>query len=183
MKTTQRAMTVGTFGGVLLLLATTPVPAQAPPARTLEDFAGRYRYAGGERDRAGLHRAIDEVVEQMNVLIRGFARRELRGRVQPERTWRIEGTGPIVYAFGDYGPIRIPVGGGVLRAPGPEGNPNRITARLQGRRLVTRFVTDTGSRTNWHTLSDDGRFMFIQVRIASGQLPADIRYSLTYRRR
>jgi hypothetical protein len=55
----------------------TPV-AIAEPDSTLLRFAGTYRYVGGEAEITELDEAIEEVVQKMNFLIRGIARRRLR---------------------------------------------------------------------------------------------------------
>ena len=41
-------------------------------------FVGSYAFAGGERERAALDAAIDEVVAEMNFLVRDVARSKLR---------------------------------------------------------------------------------------------------------
>jgi len=47
-------------------------------------YDATYVYAGGEAQRTGFLHAIDKVVDQMNVLVRGLARERLHSRLKIE---------------------------------------------------------------------------------------------------
>jgi len=125
------------------------------------------------------------VVDQLNVFIREIARGEIRRSLTPESRIVVRPLGEerIRLSLDDWGPLEVPLSGRALRVTGPDGSDTRLSARFASGRIRTVQSSDRGSRENWMSLSPDLRFLFLQVRVSADQLPAAIRYTLSYRRR
>lgn len=151
---------------------------QQPP---LSRFDGRYDLVDGAE---GVDQAIEEVVGQMGGLVRGIARRRIRQNVRPEASLRIDvrSARHLRIQLGDWRPPSLLLGDTPLSVRGPDGDTTALSARLEGPRLYLEQRSSRGVRETWLSLADDGWHLFQQVRIRSPQLPADIRYTLTYRR-
>jgi len=180
-----RASTCGfaLFVGILAAAALAPAPSKTQ-APALESFAGRYVHTGARSELRAMEGAIDRVVNQMNIFIREIARGEVHRRITPERRITIDvlDGSTLTLAMDDWGPLRIALGGVPRQTRDPGGEPTSLSARFDAGRLVQRTQSPRGSRTNVFALSPDGEQLSMQVRIASDQLPAEIRYRLTYRR-
>ncbi len=151
---------------------------------TLEDFAGDYEFSGGDEERARLDAAIDEVVSAMVPLTRRIARNRIRAEVRVDERVRIEtpGDDQVRIAFPQWETPPLPLGGEPVRGRGRDRRAARMSAELDGERLVFDMHTGRGRLENWFTLSPDRQHLFMQVRITSDRLPAAIRYTLSYRR-
>jgi len=172
---------------VALLGAAMAMPPSAARAdlSALDLFAGRYTFAGGARERSQLEDAIDDVVDRLNVFIREIARGEIRRNVRPEPRIALEVIDGrrVRVSFGDWGPLDLRLDGPARRTRGPDGSDTAVRASLRGRRLLVTQRSSRGERDNWLSVSRDGEWLYNQVRIGADQLPADIRYTLSYRRR
>ncbi len=157
----------------------------AEPSSALARFAGTYRYAGGETEIEELDRAIEEVVEKMNFLIRGIARRRLRAPNLPSSE---------VGIFVERGQIRItrpgrpevsaPADGKAITWRHPEdGDLFRVSHGVDDQGvLYQRFEDDRSLSLNHFTLSDDGKQLKIETRVTADRLPAPLRFTTTYER-
>jgi len=165
--------------------------AAAPPSGARADvsvldlFDGRYAFAGGERERSRLEDAIDDVVDRLNVFIREIARGEIRRNVRPEGRIALEVVEGrrVRLSLGDWGPLDLRLDGRPRHMSGPDGSDTEVRASLRGGRLLVVQRSSRGRRENWLSLSRDGEWLFNQIRIGADQLPADIQYTLSYRRR
>lgn len=171
--------------GLLIAAALWPARPSAGQQLALEDFQGDYAFAGGQREERRLGAAIDRVVDQMNLFVREIARGEIRGHVQPERRVRIEvpDDGRVRLAFDDWRPNPLSLDGRPLRVRGPDGSATRLRGRFDDGRLYMHQTNPQGERHNWLQLAGDRERLTMRVRISAGQLPDDIEYALTYRRR
>ncbi|MBN4049420.1 hypothetical protein JYT86_00150 [bacterium AH-315-N03] len=177
-------ITTAALAASVLLISTASSGARAD-LDVLELFEGRYTFAGGEPEEARLRDAIDSVVDRLSFFIRDIARGEIRRNIQPDPRIRLEvvDRGRLRLSFGDWGPIDVRLDGSTTHVQGPDGAETRISARLQGSRIEVIQESSRGRRVNWLTLSPDARYLFLQVSVGADQLPANIRYTLSYRRR
>lgn len=153
----------------------------APEDRGAPALTGRYVLAGAsEEARETVHRAIDEAVGEMSFFVRRVARSRLREKNPVRRELEIDVSGDMVtVAYGDQ------------RYRSPEGRWQTVTAtgeqvqllhQLRGNRLYQTFRSDDGEKLTVYTLSDDGRFLWLDVTVRSPQLPSPLTYRLSYRR-
>lgn len=189
--TEARALRASRFFGlglvaalVLALASLVPAPSRSQTV-PLESFAGTWAFAGGQADLQGMDDAINRVVDQLNLFIREIARSEIHRRINHEQrvVLGVRGDDRMTLALDDWGPVEIPIGGGSNRVRGPGGDQVRVSARFVNGRLVYRQSTPQGVRQNVFSLAGDGARLTMGVSITADQLPADIRYRLTYRRR
>lgn len=172
--------------GLTLLAAVSATPPDArAQASSVERFAGAWVHVGGARDERALQAAIDGVVEQLDLFTREIARVAIRRNLEPDRALHVRVRDPrhLSIQLGDWVSHEVELGAPPAQMPGPDGNPTRFAARFDGGRLVTRQDSARGSRVNQLSLSPDGVHLFMYVRVQAPQLPSDIRYALTYRRR
>lgn len=151
--------------------------------RALEAYQGVWRYADGDQGRQQIELAISRAVDGLPFFVEPFAAQQVREISAPfERvTFMVEGD-RLAFDADGWGPVGSRVGGPTEEIPDPEGAPLRMRQYMQGGRLVQVFRTNDGSRENTLALSGDGRWLWMDVRITSPRLPADVRYRLRYRR-
>lgn len=120
----------------------------------------------------------------MNLLIREIARGEIHRRIDPEHqvVIRVDDEQHVRLGYDDWGPQRLRLGGAAVATRGPDGNDIRMSLRFERGRLIARQNAGEGRRTNIFSLSADGSRLTMSSRIGAPQLPADIRYRLSYRR-
>lgn len=158
--------------------------AQASDAG-LERYAGNYVYVGGDAEIEELDRAIDAVVEQMNFLIRGIARRRLRAPNLPSKTVsivlekrqiRIDRPGqPEVSAPADGTSItwRHPTDGDIFQVRHGIDGEGVLYQRFEGEQSVSR---------NRFVLSQDEKHLTIHTTITANRLPAPLSFEMSYER-
>lgn len=168
----------------LVALAALWPSASSTQAVALESFGGDFVHTGARRELRSMDAAIDRVVNQMNIFVREIARGEVHRRINPERRIELDviDASTLTIAMDGWGPVRVAIGAAARRVRGSAGEDIDLTVRFHEGRLVQRAATPRGSRTNVFTLSPDLEQLSMLVRIASDQLPAEIRYRLTYRR-
>jgi hypothetical protein len=159
---------------------TEPQPAAIEPVaiepEALAAIAGAYRYRGGK---ASVRKSIDGVVDDMNVMVRGIARKRLiAANTVPKRI--------VIDQAGDEITVRIDgrayvasLGGAAQRVKDPNGEVSRMRYELRDGALYQIFHTDQGDRTNVFTAREGGG-LAMAVRIHSRQLPSDVRYRLSF---
>lgn len=159
-----------------------PAPAVAAEAGAAVEFEWSYRYAGGKAGRAAVEQAVDEVVADMNVMIRGIARRKLleANEVVGELGFSLGGD-PLVASFVGGRIIESPRGGAAVEWVDQFGDTVKVSQRWSNGKLVQRIFDANGSRTNVYRFGDDGR-MTMSVTIEAAQLPKPLRYRLSYRK-
>lgn len=175
--------TIGALSAGALLMAALAAPAARSQTAALEDFSGAWRL-DGTRQVQRMDDAIDRVVDQMNLLIREIARGEIHRRIDPEHrvVIRVDDEQHVRLGYDDWGPQRLRLGGAAVATRGPDGNDIHMSLRFERGRLIARQNAGEGRRTNIFSLSADGSRLTMSSRIGAPQLPADIRYRLSYRR-
>jgi hypothetical protein len=172
--------TSGCFVAVVLAAATTAavVRAQETPS-----FDGTYVFAGGETQRAALTKALDDVIAQMNVVMRSLAQKQLHERINVAPRMVIRAEGDRLHIEHDPLPPRtVPVDGTPLPMRNLVGDRVRVTYRMVDGVLVEVIAQGRSSQTNRYRLSPDGSQITFDAAIRAPVLPAVIRYRLTYRR-
>ncbi|MDQ2834831.1 MAG: hypothetical protein M3Y50_14060 [Acidobacteriota bacterium] len=145
-------------------------------------FAGSYRYAGSAEEEEGRRAAIDRAVKSTFFAIRSAARS------------RISATTQILpsYSFSfEAGKIRVQASSRPEMVSPENGEPadyafkgmrSKFTQRFAGGRLTQVFVSESGTRENEFTLSEDGKVLTLKVTLTSPRLPKGVVYSLSYKK-
>ena len=155
-----------------------PAAAQLDPA-----FGGTYRYAGGDGQRSAFARAVETVVEQMNVVIRGIARQRITARVkiQPRMAFRRQGD-DLLIVHEPLPPRATKLDGTALPMTNDAGDRIVVTYTHSGRAIIETIRSGRSSQRNTYRFSPEGDRLTFTAEIQSPMLPAVIHYSLTYRR-
>jgi hypothetical protein len=169
----------------VVALAWTPDAGRAnAPKPALDRFVGVYRFVGGPKEVREVERAIDDAVDELNVLIRGIARRRLEEPNLPTDELRISVDGDsITIARSGQPEISAPTTGRVVTWENPDnGNELRVAhVVVKDGRLEQRLIGDRGVSKNVFALARDGR-LTVQTTIDADKLPSTIRFSTTYAR-
>lgn len=150
--------------------------AVAPEPEALAAIAGAYRYRGGK---ASVRKSIDGVVDDMNVMVRGIARKRLIAANTVPKRIAIDQVGDEVTVRIDGRAYVATLGGAAKRVKDPNGEVSRMRYELRDGALYQIFRADQGDRTNGFTAREGGG-LAMAVRIHSRQLPADVRYRLSF---
>lgn len=162
-------------------LALTATAAEAQP---LEGFDGTWVYAGGQKQRARVEKAIEALVGEMNPLYRLIARRRLKAAAKvPQRfEFKTLSEGRLSVRV-DSGPARITkLDGTPIHFDNDEGQKIRLHRVVRGSTLVTVGGRGDAAQQNTYRLDSGGRTMNLTITITSDRLPRPLRYQLTYRR-
>lgn len=143
---------------------------------------GEYKLKGSkEQAQKKIHTAIDELVEDVNAIKRGFAKRRLRATNEAIGEIEIKiSDEKIAVQYDDDPPGISPKGNKPANWKNSEGESYRLRQQISGRTLTQKFESDEGARTNKLTVSEDGNTIDLQVTVTSDQLPRPLTYSLTY---
>lgn len=173
------------FAAVLAVSPGPTIVAAEASEPALQRFVGSYGYVGGDTEIRALDRAIEAVVDQMNFLIRGIARRRLRAPNLPSKEVsvfiengqiRIQRPGqPEVTAPADGKPItwRHPVDGDVFQVSHGIDEGGALFQRFEGERSLS---------LNRFELSEENARLTIHTVITADRLPAPLRFKMTYER-
>jgi hypothetical protein len=176
---------VALFAAVLAVCRGPAIVAAEASEPALQRFAGSYGYVGGDTEIRALDRAIEAVVDQMNFLIRGIARRRLRvpnlpskevsvfiehGQIRIQRPGQPEVTAP---ANGKPITWRHPIDGDVFQVSHGIDDGGALYQRFEGERSVSR---------NRFVLGRENTRMTIHTVITAERLPAPLRFKMTYER-
>ncbi len=177
------------FAAILGLLPLTPAPVGASgssaggcrASTAAASLHGDYRWVGGSAEHEAWERAIERVVNRLNVAIRGLARRQIRAKlpIANRQSFRISANAIEVAAEGTA--IRTPKGHTVPRVDA-FGDRVHVTQRFVGPSLVQVFDAPQGTRTNVFVSCNDGDKVIMMSRITSDRLPQPIEFSATYER-
>lgn len=144
-----------------------------------DGLAGEYAFAGGEDERQALERAIDAVVSDMSLLVRGLARHRLRGANRVPARLAIARRGDEVIVSLDERRYAARPGGPPVHVIGVTGEELVLRLTLAEGGLAQRFTGARGERHNLLVRMPDGRLR-LRVRVTSPRLPRPLAYELTF---
>ncbi len=158
--------------------------AEAPAERTASDFIGSYRYVGGESEQERAYAAVDEIVDNLNFMIRGMARRALRKPTTPPKSANIQITGDVITIAGGVGkaPVSITINGPAVDYKGDDGKTYKMSMRFRGGKLVQKIVGHNSTTIKTYRLSEDGARLKIKTKISHPMMHKPLEYKFTYRR-
>lgn len=153
----------------------------AGTAAGVDRFVGRYRFVGGQAERDGVLAAIETVVAEVSVLLRGIARSRLQqANVVPEEI-QIGHDGRSITITSGGRTYTAPLDGSTTNAIDVFGDPVHYRVSVGDDHVVQTFSSSGGARHNRMRLDEQGR-LTVHVVITSRHLPQALRYRLSYRR-
>jgi hypothetical protein len=157
---------------LMLLLAASPGGADGPGPPV-----GEWKYSGGKKEVAVMEKAVDEIVDEMNVFIRPIARARLPKICSPWKKLAIEKKGNSVVIRNERRNFVLPIGKTVQRE-GPDGS-LKVTLKHKDGVLHETLVSDDGTRVNeFHAIPGGVR---VETALHSKRLPRPMRFSYSYR--
>jgi hypothetical protein len=152
---------------------------------SLDPLLGTYRFVGGEKEAQEVERAIDDAVDELNIFIRGIARRRLKEPNLPTDELRISfEDGTITIARSGQPAVAAPASGKRVNWKNPRnGNELRVAHRIMpDGSLEQNLIGDRGVSTNVFSLAEDGR-LSMRTTVEAEKLPSTIRFTTTYARK
>jgi hypothetical protein len=157
--------------------AQTAAPMRAQPAP--HPLEGRWTLDAPGRAQTRVERAVEGIVQQMSFFLQDLARSRLRERLEPSRSVEIRFEGASSTVILDDGRFRTPRDG-VEVSLERYGATIRLQQWRSDERLVQRFVSDRGTRTDhWRRRGDE---LHLVVLVESARLPTPVRIDHVYRR-
>jgi hypothetical protein len=185
---------MGILGGVGLLLACDvtgvwaseeaseeAAAAGGVPVAEADRFVGDYRYSGGKKQRDALAEAIEDLVAELNALVRGRARKRLTKTNPVFAQVEIERNGDALSLAFDGRLNVCKLDGSVTEVESIEGSKLDCRLSMKGDELVQHLDGKLGGRVNTYSVDASGRLK-VKVRIYSHLMPKDMKYRLTYAR-
>ena len=159
-----------------------PVEAGAGVTEVDADrFVGRYAFAGGEAQRAALRQAIEDLVAQLNAMIRNMAREKIAETNPVFDVISIERNGDELVLKYDGLTNACKLDGSASEVKGIDGGTLTCRLSMDGEALVHRVKGSRGGRVNTFTVNKSGK-LTMKTRIHSKMMPADLLYTLTFAR-
>jgi hypothetical protein len=156
-------------------------PATAEHHAHADRYTGSFRFVGGERQTRARDAAIDEVVAELNVLLRGIARTRLTATNPMPESLDIERQGDVLSIAIDGRKHDAHLDGSKTKTRGIEGNELRYHVEVGDVRIRQVFHGEKERRINVLRLRGDRIEM--HVVIASPRLPKSLEYDLTFEKR
>jgi len=183
----RRAVSAWVRGASMVLCLSVPALAlAASPTKSAEQLVGTYRYAGGEAGIEQIERRIDVAVEDMNVFIRGIARRRLRDANLPTDGLSVSlEEGQLTIGRTGKPSVTAPVDGTTVRWENPDnGNELDVQYRFEDDGTVVQELEgDRGTSRNRYVLSEDGNQLTVHGVVRADKLPEPLRFQVRYERR
>ncbi len=177
---------VGLLAGVVGPGPSEAVAAEATAAQTesvtpsVEAFAGHYVYVGGEAQRTKLLAEIDAATEDLNVALRGIARRRIWKSQQPSRmmTITVDGDKVSITRSGGKAPFVGTIGHGSF----PVKDDYRGTFRWRANGTLVVDITGGDQHTQVRfTLDPEKRQVTMRTTIEHDMLPRAVHLKKTFR--
>lgn len=126
--------------------------------------------------------AIETGIAKMNFITRPIARSRLKKTNPSYQRIDISRTADQISVQFDNGkPVLMPADGRSAKWTRADGEVFDVSGNWQGSQLVQTFAAGDGQRINTFSLAPDGK-LTMQVTLSSTQLPAAVKYTLTFKR-
>jgi len=145
-------------------------------------LTGVWECSRDANEQAQRYRAIDQVTNNMNRLIRGRAREMLRAKTAPQSTIQITDAGDRVTFSGKKHRVTFKTDGTPTRVVSERGTATARAQREKEKLILTGRGKDGGVQTTIHSLSEDGTRLVLDVSITAKMFTIPIRYKSTYHR-
>ncbi len=151
-------------------------------ARELASFAASYRYAGGQTEKDKAVAAVEEIVAELNFMIRGMARKALKKSSSPKPSEHIKVDGDkVTLRLGDQH-VTLVVGGAPVEHRGDDRKSYQMSLKHKGDKLVLKVTGSKSTTIKTYRLSEDGSRLKIKTRINHPMMHKPLVYKFSYRR-
>jgi hypothetical protein len=139
-------------------------------------------FVSEQQSTQGVDAAIETAVAKMNFITRPIARSRLKKTNPAYERITISQNGRVINVqFDDRKPIEMPADGTSIKWKREDGEVFDVAARVIQGKLVQTFRAEDGYRVNTFSANQSGQ-MTMEAKIASGQLPSPVIYTLLYQR-
>jgi hypothetical protein len=136
-----------------------------------------------EQHDAGVQKAIEAAVADMNFITRPVARSRLKKTNSlAQRISITRQAETITVRFDERKPAVMPTDGSVIKWTSEDGEQYDVFARAEDARLVQTFKAEDGQRVNSFSTEEDGQRLTLEVQVTSPRLPKPLTYSVRYKR-
>lgn len=151
--------------------------AEAEPS--LESFEGHYMYSGGEKQKQAIRDEIDAATEDLNIALRGLARRKIWKSQQPSTmmTIVVDGDDVSIVRSGGKAEFVGTIGGSSF----PVENKYRGRFKWKGGKLTVNITGGDQHTTVRFTVNPDTRTVTMRTTIEHDMLPRPVRIKKTFR--
>jgi hypothetical protein len=144
-------------------------------------LAGSYRYVGGESEIADLDAAIEGVVQQMTLIVRGIARKRLRESNLPTPELKISFNQQLVeVSRPGRTPVQTPLDG-TSQSVRIGDSTYAVRQEIDGHVLVQTIDGRDSHTVNRFELGKNGALR-VHTQISSKHLPSPVVFAFSYRR-
>lgn len=131
--------------------------------------------------RSSLDKAVDDVAQEFNFVIREIARYKLQGATKVCKSYFIEVKGEAVsFACDSDKPQLVPASGGPLHTKNDDGEPITGTAKITDSGVVVAWKGEAGTRVNTFTTTGSG--LRLSVQVTSDQMPKPLTWNVDYKK-
>jgi hypothetical protein len=140
-------------------------------------------FVNDEQSDAGVQKAIEAAVADMNFITRPVARSRLKKTNSlAHRITITREADTITVRFDERKPAVMPTDGSAIKWTSEDGEEYDVTARVENARLMQTFKAEDGQRVNSFTTEEDGQRLTLGVQVTSPRLPKPLTYAVRYRR-
>lgn len=183
---TKNAMHAHRIMTCLIVAATLLAPsltAAAPPEPSVDQLAGEWRIVDKRGAEKRVANAVEQIVDDINFLIRGVARSKLRAFNAPCGRLAVEVDDEEVAIRCDRRPVAdAPLDGKPKRYVSSQRDVLRLRHQLDHGMLRQTFVVSKGKRTSLYRVSPDGNRLTVATYITSPHFKGTARYAVEYER-
>jgi hypothetical protein len=159
-----------------------PSSVAADDSSEIDAFTGNYRSTlSKSQARKQIDKSIESLVDDMAFYKRPFARSKLENRTPPCIDLKIS------YDDGDVGlkcdnrrRAKAKLDGKRRNFKPTGGDPVKVSYAMKNGKLVQKFFSENGVRTNTYRLTNGGKTLKLAVEIQSSKLPRPLRYQRTF---
>jgi hypothetical protein len=151
-------------------------------AARAEDPAWVGVFVNDEQSDAGVQKAIEAAIADMNFITRPVARSRLKKtNTLAHRITITRQAETITVRFDERKPAEMPADGRAVKWTGEDGEQFDVFARADDARLVQTFKAEDGQRVNSFT-PEDAQRLTLEVQVTSPRLPKPLTYTVVYKR-
>jgi hypothetical protein len=155
---------------------------QVSTAARAEDPSWAGIFVNDEQSDAGVQKAIEAAVADINFLTRPIARSRLKKtNSMAHRITITRQAETVTVRFDERKPAQMPADGSLAKWTDENGEQFDVFARVEDARLVQTFKAEDGQRVNSFSPQDAQR-LTLEVQVTSPRLPKPLTYTVRYKR-